>query len=168
MKKKYEVSADEKQLFLDAMQENIAHHVGKAPEGSTSPSRDLQSQDPRPEPTTQRYLFDKDGYFASAGLQLRTIKRLKSGQINIDRKVDLHGQTIREATWNLQQLLSEAKTQPIKTVLIIHGKGKGALRGWLLDWLPQQQGVLAWQPAATAHGGRGAGILLIKGSTKRR
>jgi len=49
--------------------------------------------------------------------------------LNMQSEIQLLGQTVEEATANLDKFLDDAVLGGIQTVRVVHGKGTGALRG---------------------------------------
>ena len=106
----------------------------------------------------------------------RAVRRVASGKVEIDARLDLHGMRQRDARIELQAFLRTAQARGFKTVLVITGKGDagverdhlaGALgkpqRGVLRHSVPQWLGepelrpvVLSYTSAGTRHGGDGA------------
>lgn len=105
-----------------------------------------------------------------APLERRTRRRLARGTDAIDRRIDLHGHTQREAHDALVHFLHAAQASGAKTVLVVTGKGartadpdpyseRGVLRRLVPQWLqhPELRDiVLGFEPATIGHGGEGA------------
>ena len=101
-----------------------------------------------------------------APLDRRSRQRLARGAIAIDARIDLHGRTQAEAHDALLRFLRRAQDKGAKVVLVITGKGGGALGAgngvlkrqvplWLA--LPEFRSyVLGVDAASAAHGGEGA------------
>lgn len=119
------------------------------------------SPPPRPKP--------KSGPPPLAPLGRRVRQRLGRGTEPIDRRIDLHGMTQREAHDALVHVLRSAQASGAKTVLVITGKGaragrdplaeRGVLRRLVPQWLGQPELraiVLGFEPAGVGHGGEGA------------
>lgn len=51
------------------------------------------------------------------------------------REIDLHGMTVNEALYKLEQDLSAMYSRGVNELLIIHGKGEGILRTEVLRYL---------------------------------
>ena len=109
-------------------------------------------------------------FFAQAGLQLKTQKKLRQGKIPIDDHLDLHGYTIDEARNILLEFIDFAKQQQIRCVLLVHGKGYRAdsnqpiLKNKINSWLRQHPDILGFSSALARDGGTGAVYILIKSS----
>jgi DNA-nicking Smr family endonuclease len=105
-----------------------------------------------------------------APLERRLRQRLAKGNASIDRRLDLHGFTQREAHDALFHFLRTAQAQDAKIVLVVTGKGargaerdpfseRGVLRRLVPQWLnaPElRRVVLGFEAAHVGHGGEGA------------
>lgn len=113
------------------------------------------------------------------GVDKRTAQRLRRGQLPVERRLDLHGQTLAQAHQALDHFLAEAQAEGRRCVLVITGKGLfdksegavrrageiGPLRREVPRWLaepPNRARVLAWSPAQQRHGGDGALYVLLR------
>jgi DNA-nicking Smr family endonuclease len=108
--------------------------------------------------------------FIRPGLQLRTLRKLRRGQIVVDAELDLHGMTVPVARTAIAGFLGECRRRRIQCARIIHGKGRGSRhRGPVLKqkvggWLRQRDEVLAYCSARSYDGGTGAIYVLLKRS----
>jgi DNA-nicking Smr family endonuclease len=110
------------------------------------------------------------------GLDSHWGRRFRSGAVEPDFTLDLHGHTLDQAHARLDSGLAQARTMGARVVLIIAGKPRpaegadrgsqrGAIRRKLLDWLaagPHGASVAAVRPAHRKHGGEGALYLILK------
>lgn len=119
------------------------------------------------------------------GLDRRTTQRLTRGQVEIERRLDLHGTGIEMARVKLLGFLREAQAEGSRTVLVITGKGEspfsrhtlhgaghfhaperaGRLRRLVTDWFhePEFRSLIAgFQPAHPKHGGGGAYYVRVR------
>lgn len=119
------------------------------------------------------------------GLDRRTTQRLTRGQVEIERRLDLHGTGIEVARVNLLGFLRDAQLVGARNVLVITGKGDspfsrhtlhgaghfhaperaGRLRRLVTEWFhePEFRGLVAgFQPAHPKHGGGGAYYVRIR------
>jgi DNA-nicking Smr family endonuclease len=107
-------------------------------------------------------------YFKRDGVQSRLFQKLKRGQIRVEKELDLHGMTSKEAKQEISQFLAYSKTANIRCIRIIHGKGRGSregvpvLKGKVNHWLQQRDDVLAFCSARQVDGGTGAVYVLLK------
>jgi DNA-nicking Smr family endonuclease len=120
-----------------------------------------------------------------AEFEHRSARRLRSGRIEIEARLDLHGLRQNEAHSALRSFLLNARARGLRWVLVITGKGGGAsqdrpvshfhevergvLRRNVPRWLaePEMRAlVVSYTAAAIPHGGEGA--LYIQLRTKRK
>jgi DNA-nicking Smr family endonuclease len=102
--------------------------------------------------------------YSRSGIQHKILRKLRTGQYNIEAILDLHGMTIEEARHALSKFLVRCKQNQVKHVLMIHGKGRGnrkpILKNKLNHWLRQTEEVLAFC-SATAKEGRGGALYVL-------
>ncbi len=119
------------------------------------------------------------------GLDRRTTQRLTRGQVEIDRRLDLHGTGIEMARINLLGFLRDAQAMGARNVLVITGKGDspyarhtlhgaghfhaperaGRLRRMVTEWFHEAEFrnlVAGFQPAHPKHGGGGAYYVRVR------
>ena len=119
------------------------------------------------------------------GLDRRTTQRLTRGQVEIERRLDLHGTGIEMARVNLLGFLRDAQAMGARNVLVITGKGDspfsrhtlhgaghfhaperaGRLRRLVTEWFhePEFRSLVAgFQPAHPKHGGGGAYYVRVR------
>lgn len=115
----------------------------------------------------------------------RAVRRIRSGRIEIEARIDLHGLRQNEAHSALRSFLLGANARGLRWVLVITGKGggvrqerplshwheveRGVLRRNVPRWLaePDMRAlVVSYTSAAIPHGGDGA--LYIQLRTKRK
>jgi DNA-nicking Smr family endonuclease len=113
-------------------------------------------------------------------LDRATLKKLQSGKMDIEGRIDLHGKTQDQAYHTLKGFLTSAFDQQKRCVLVITGKGgrhksddvfssipqgQGVLKTRLPDWLstsPLNDIVLRHEQAQQKHGGGGAFYIYLK------
>lgn len=107
----------------------------------------------------------------AAGLDKRTLARLRRGQIPIEAEIDLHGSTQDEAHRTLEAFLARSQAAGRRCLLVITGKGLradgagGVLRNAVPRWMneaPNRERVLAFSHAIPADGGEGALYVLLR------
>lgn len=119
------------------------------------------------------------------GLDRRTTQRLTRGQVEIERRLDLHGTGIEMARVNLLAFLRTSQAMGARNVLVITGKGDspfsrhtlhgaghfhaperaGRLRRLVTEWFhePEFRSLVAgFQPAHPKHGGGGAYYVRVR------
>ncbi len=105
------------------------------------------------------------------GVDKRTAKRLKRGQLAVEARMDLHGLTQEEAHRALSAFVQGSQAAGRRCVLVITGKGlrpdgtTGVLRAAVPRWLNQpdlRERIVAFTHATPRDGGDGALYLLLK------
>lgn len=119
------------------------------------------------------------------GFDRRTAQRMTRGNVEIERRIDLHGVGVEMARVRLLQFLQQCHAEGARTVLVITGKGdspyarhtlhgsshfhaperQGRLRRLLSEWLNEHDFravVSGFQPAHPKHGGGGAFYVRIR------
>ena len=97
------------------------------------------------------------------------------GHVTIDARLDLHGMTQRQAHAALIRFLHQAQTKDAKLVLVVTGKGLGAVsssaseRGVLRRQVPLwlslpefRRFIVSFEEAHVSHGGEGALYLRLR------
>jgi DNA-nicking Smr family endonuclease len=111
-----------------------------------------------------------------AGLDSHWERRFKSGRVEPDLTLDLHGHTLDTAYARINAGLDQARAMGARVVLVIAGRERpvdpadrgarrGAIRAKLLDWLasgPHADSISAVRRAHRSHGGEGALYLVLK------
>lgn len=87
---------------------------------------------------------------------------MKSKTQNIRNEIDLRGQTLEEASIELDKYLDDAYLAKLQQVTIIHGKGTGALRRGIKDFLKRHAHVKAYREGIHGEGGSGVTIVDLK------
>jgi len=106
--------------------------------------------------------------YSRSGLQHGVLRKLRRGQIRIERELDLHGMTVAEARPALARFLAVCQNDRVRCVRIVHGKGhrsphkRPVLKGKLDAWLRTRDEVLAYCSAPRRDGGTGAVYVLLK------
>ena len=120
-----------------------------------------------------------------ASFDRRTAQKMMRGNVEIDRRFDLHGVGVELARVQLLQFFRHCYTERLRTVLVITGKGdspfarhtlhgahhfhsperQGRLRRLFPEWLNEHEFrslVSGFQPAHPKHGGGGAFYVKIR------
>ena len=106
--------------------------------------------------------------FVRNGIDQRTLRRLRRGELPVNGQFDLHGMTRDQARNATTDFVSGALGQGWRCVRIIHGKGLGSadrtpvLKMLVRRWLRQSAQVLAFTDAPLSAGGSGALLVLLK------
>ena len=117
----------------------------------------------------------------------KKIRRLNSGRLKVEARLDLHGMRQNEALAELRRFLGASANKDYRTVLIITGKGfsrsdderewfdrsdreRGILRRMLPNWLEQPEFrsiVVSYTSAGPRHGGDGAFYVQLRSRRRR-
>ncbi|MFC0234233.1 endonuclease MutS2 [Vagococcus entomophilus] len=92
--------------------------------------------------------------------KVAAIKRQKS--TNVSMQLDLRGKRYEEALAEVDQYLDAAQLSNYGQVTIVHGKGTGALREGITQFLKGHRGVDSFEFAPANQGGNGATIVHLK------
>jgi len=118
--------------------------------------------------TNSHRLAGDELLFKRPGIQDQLFQKLRRGKLSMERELDLHGMTSKEAQAALDRFLGHCRQQQIRCVRIIHGKGRGSrdgrpvIKNQLNQWLRNIPQVLAFCPARAHDGGTGAVYVLLK------
>ena len=80
----------------------------------------------------------------------------------VRRSIDIRGMTVDEAEQVCGKFIDDAQLSGLKQILIIHGKGTGALRQGVHEFLRENKSVASFQFADQDEGGSGATLVTIK------
>jgi DNA-nicking Smr family endonuclease len=109
--------------------------------------------------------------FKIAGVQHKILRKMRNGQYNVQASCDLHGQTAMQAKESLYGFIMHCRSQHLRLVLVVHGKGLDratpVLKNKVNAWLRQTDEVIAFCSAAAKHGGAGALYVLLKDQNGR-
>jgi len=150
---------------------------------------DLDGADPMPEPVATRPYpdravplpthrpdeshksFHKLDHGNAAGVDKRTMEKLRRGKMPMEGRLDLHGMTQDQAHTALLRFIGSAHAQGKRCVHVITGKGTqlngniGVLRQMVPHWLNQpglRSKIIAFTYAPKNEGGEGALYILLK------
>ena len=106
----------------------------------------------------------------AAGVDARTLRRLRRGEHPVEATLDLHGKGRAEAEAALGRFLAAAEARGLRCVLVVHGQGQhsagdgAVLRPAVWDWLTSPRArpaPLVVVSAPPEHGGAGATLVLL-------
>jgi DNA-nicking Smr family endonuclease len=106
-----------------------------------------------------------------SGIERKKASKLKSGDLAIEGKIDLHGHTLESAYMLLTNFINNSYIQGKRCLLVITGKGLkkdgsiGLIKQSLIDWLNNsslKDKALAVTQASVKHGGDGAFYIYLK------
>ncbi len=83
-------------------------------------------------------------------------------EVHAPSEIDLRGMRIHEVDDYLLQSIDAAVRADLRSVRIIHGKGTGALRQTVREFLQQHPLVEGFEGAKDQHGGEGATLARIR------
>ncbi len=138
-----------------------------APAGATA--HDGPPPPPRRTPKPSARLPHLDAGVA-AGLDGRSMDRLRRGRIRPEARLDLHGMTRKEAHAALTPFMARAESGGLRCVILITGKGRvseggGVLRNEVPGWLNApaiRHMILGFAEAQPKDGGAGALYVLLR------
>jgi DNA-nicking Smr family endonuclease len=140
---------------------------------SQPPPRNPVVSRPAPAETPVRFEITHSGERMEGrapGIDAKQLRRLRSGGVPVDVRVDLHGLRGQRARAAVRAALIGAAEAGQRCVLVIHGRGRGSQDGPVLkqalpDWLaepPLGARVMAFASATAADGGTGATYVLLR------
>jgi DNA-nicking Smr family endonuclease len=173
------VSAKQNDLFLRAIGAVVPLPSSDARAPERTPVEPLARQTARDEQAVMREsisdafdigtLLETDDTlsYRASGIGVDVLRRLRRGEWQLQKEIDLHGLRRDEAKEALAAFLRSATLQGLRCVRIVHGKGLGSpgktpvLKGKVQSWLIQRESVLAFVQAKPADGGAGALLVLL-------
>ena len=93
------------------------------------------------------------------------MKRTSKGKIKMNKslsvspEINLLGKTVDEAVSELDKYLDDAFIAGLRTVEINHGRGTGALRKFVREYLKDHRLVKSYHTAANNEGGLGVTVV---------
>ncbi|SIT07339.1 endonuclease MutS2 [Alicyclobacillus vulcanalis] len=87
--------------------------------------------------------------------------RVRAGK-DVRMELDVRGETIDDALLRIDKYLDDAVVAGISRVVIIHGKGTGALRNAIRRYLREHPHVKTSEPAGPGEGGDGATVVHVR------
>lgn len=92
----------------------------------------------------------------------RHIVTVRGSGAHVSTQLDLRGQRYEEALANLDQYIDSALLAGYESVTIVHGKGTGAIRQGVQDYLKGNRRVKKYEYAPASAGGNGATLVYFK------
>ena len=94
----------------------------------------------------------------------RTSKgKVKMGKsLSVSPEINLLGKTVDEAVAELDKYLDDASLAHLTSVRVVHGKGTGALRAGIHQYLKRQKHVKSYRLGAFGEGDAGVTIIELK------
>jgi DNA-nicking Smr family endonuclease len=156
----------EADAFAQAMADVV--RVPRDPRGRVRPAPQVTAPAPRTPSLAERDIDDgTEAGFVAPGVDRRELRRLKRGEYEPEIRLDLHGQTARDAVAAVRRFIDNGRHRH-RCVCIVHGRGLHSERNIPLlktrvrACLRQHQAVLAYADAPRTDGGTGAVYVLLR------
>jgi len=95
--------------------------------------------------------------------QRQSVQRAKAGKSQfISAEIDCRGQLVDEAIGNIDKYIDDAYLSGLKQIIIIHGKGTGALRTGVQNYLRMNSHVKSYRPGTFGEGDAGVTVVELK------
>lgn len=139
------------------------------PRGRVRSTPRIAARQPTPPSQSPRREIEEsaESDFAAPGVDRRTLRKLKRGDLQATARLDLHGQTAAEAVKALRRFLDTSGHRH-RCVCIVHGRGLHSegnvpiLKTRVREQLRQHRAVLAYTDAPRSDGGSGAVYVLLR------
>ncbi|RAL26787.1 endonuclease MutS2 [Thermoflavimicrobium daqui] len=92
----------------------------------------------------------------------KTMTSVKRKSIDIKSELDLRGKMVEEAILDIDKYLDASILAGLKHVSLIHGKGTGALRAGVHNFLRKHRNVKSYRMGSHGEGGSGVTIVELK------
>jgi DNA-nicking Smr family endonuclease len=171
---KHPTSNDDSQLFRTSVGEIKRIQSDKvAPSPlSSKPNKQLKTRQQYDVKLSITYEQAVEGnesvFFSHDGVNGKTTKRMKRGDIQIADAIDLHGLTEKSAENSINQFITSSYSSSHRYIMVVHGKGHGSnkkypvLKNLVVNLLSSHPDVLAFTSAIQSDGGTGALYVLLK------
>jgi DNA mismatch repair protein MutS2 len=94
--------------------------------------------------------------------ETKTFTSIKTSKEHVRTEIDLRGKNIEEAIVDIDRYLDEAVMAGYHQINLIHGKGTGALRSGVQDFLKRHRGVKTYRAGGMGEGGSGVTVVELK------
>lgn len=105
---------------------------------------------------------EKPAYLKKTSRQTGKGKIKMGKSLSVNTEINLLGKTVDEAIAELDKYLDDASLAHLSSVRIVHGKGTGALRNGIHQYLKRQKHVKAFRLGAFGEGDAGVTIAELK------
>jgi len=95
-------------------------------------------------------------------IQSKQIVRIQKEHENVNMELDLRGKTIDEAIYEIEQYIDKVILSGLHEVSLIHGKGTGALRAGVQDYVKHHPRIASFRYGAANEGGIGVTIITVR------
>ncbi|OOE41024.1 DNA endonuclease SmrA [Salinivibrio kushneri] len=107
------------------------------------------------------------------GVQDGVFRKLRLGKYDVNARLDLHKMSLEKARDEILRFLKQCQRMDVRTVIIVHGKGKRSnpqamMKSYVCQWLQQISDVLCYHSALRHQGGTGALYVMIKKSQEKK
>ncbi|MHA6252080.1 endonuclease MutS2 [Oceanobacillus sp. CAU 1775] len=92
----------------------------------------------------------------------KTVATIKGSNYHVRPELDLRGERFEDAILKLEKYIDDALLAGYSKVSIIHGKGTGALRTGVQDFVKSHPAISASRMGASGEGGSGVSVLELK------
>jgi len=112
--------------------------------------------------------------YKQSGVQQGVLDKLRQGKYPLEASLNLLRKTVEQCRQELFTFVTEAQRHNVRTLLIIHGRGRDNLshaniiRSYLAKWLKQLDQVQAFSVAVQRDGGAGACYVALKKSAQAK
>lgn len=176
------LTEDDAALFLHAMKD--ARPLGNrraaphrpdpgspaAPSRTSAPAKPGKVKPAPPPPAQAKPDMPEIAAGDTAGVDARTMERLRRGRLRPEATLDLHGMTRDEAHGAVSGFLSRSQAAGKRCVIVVTGRGRlseggGVLRSEFPVWLNQggnRAKILGFAQAQPRDGGSGAFYVLLR------
>ena len=77
-------------------------------------------------------------------------------------EIDLRGMMVDEAIMEVDKFIDDSVMASLKTITIIHGKGTGALRAGIVEYLRRHRSVESYRAGKYGEGEQGVTVVTLK------
>lgn len=81
---------------------------------------------------------------------------------NMSDSINLHGQNLDEAIYNLDYFINKAIIAKLETIFVVHGKGTGVLRSGIQNYLKHDKRVVSFRNGRYGEGDYGVTVVTLK------
>ena len=170
-----QMMGDVKPIEHDTAEHKKTHTVSDAQLAKREAAMTLSEGDPEYLSIDHAPMLKPDDMiqYKKDGVQEGIYKKLRLGKYPVQARLDLHRKTLKEARDEVVNFLKQCLRMDIRTVVIVHGKGKRSnppalMKSFLASWLTQIQDVQCVHSAQRFHGGTGAVYVLLRKSSDKK
>ncbi len=92
----------------------------------------------------------------------KTVATIKGSQYHVRTELDLRGERFEDALYRLEKYIDDALLAGYSKVSVIHGKGTGALRTGVQDYVKSHPAIASARAGSSGEGGSGVTVLELK------